>query len=611
MNITIGNWVNGEKPVRVNLETLLASRMLITANSGGGKSYCLRGQIEAMAGHVQQVLIDTDGEFASLREKFDFVICAPKGGDAVAHPKTAALLCRKLLETKVSAIIDISELVVKDRHQFVRIFLETLMNLGKQYWSPLVLHLDEAHIYCPEKGQGESEASEAVIDLACRGRKRGFCLVAATQRLSKLRKDAAAELLNRLIGRTGLDVDVKRAAFELGMAPAQAQQSLPHMEPGSFFAYGPAIARTIQMMQTIEVQTTHPKPGVARVKDLPKPTPAVKAVLPQLADLQKESEEEARTLQDLRNQVSQQNHEMRGLRRELEKAQAAPAPKADPQQMQALRAKVRQLQSVVGALMKFVVKVQTTGYDDSQKALIGQAVQDAVSKVMARVESVAESHRKKIHQLQDEAKAIVQRAEALLDEKVELEVHVQPQPATNVRVRERTVAPLKEEGRVFEMDSGGGDPNFQPTDAQRRILNALAWLEHKGIEVASKDMLSAVAKYRGGAYRNNLGALRTAGAIAYVESGVCLTTMGRAHAHHPGNDGRSLADHWLSFVTNPQRKILEALIEVGEPMYIDELSEKIEYRGGAFRNNIGALTTMGAIYRPAPGKVTVTRNVVP
>lgn len=56
-----------------------------------------------------------------------------------------------------------------------------------------------------------------MIDLATRGRKRGYCLALATQCLSKLRKDAAVEMINKLIGRTGLDIDVKRAGDDLGL----------------------------------------------------------------------------------------------------------------------------------------------------------------------------------------------------------------------------------------------------------------------------------------------------------------------------------------------------------------------------------------------------------
>jgi DNA helicase HerA-like ATPase len=82
---------------------------------------------------------------------------------------------------------------------------------------------------------GKAESTIAVIDVATRGRKRGLALVAATQRLSKLHKDVAAELLNKLIGRTGLDVDVKRAAAELGLTAREAVSVLRDLQPGEFY----------------------------------------------------------------------------------------------------------------------------------------------------------------------------------------------------------------------------------------------------------------------------------------------------------------------------------------------------------------------------------------
>ncbi len=75
----------------INLPVLLESRALIQANSGAGKSWTLRRILEQTASGVQQLVIDPEGEFASLREKFDYIVCAPHDADAVATPQTAAL----------------------------------------------------------------------------------------------------------------------------------------------------------------------------------------------------------------------------------------------------------------------------------------------------------------------------------------------------------------------------------------------------------------------------------------------------------------------------------------------------------------------------------------
>src|SRR5437879_6448810 len=158
--------------VHIDLPTLLDTRLLVQANSGGGKSWLLRRILEQSHGNVQHIIIDLEGEFATLREKFDYVL-AGKDGDTPADPKSAALLARKLLELNVSAIIDLYELHYQDRKHFVRLFLESMINAPKDLWHPCLVVIDEADKFCPEKEQ--SEASSAVIDLATLGRKRTCC----------------------------------------------------------------------------------------------------------------------------------------------------------------------------------------------------------------------------------------------------------------------------------------------------------------------------------------------------------------------------------------------------------------------------------------------------
>ena len=78
-----------------------------------------------------------------------------------------------------------------------------------------------------------------------RGRKRGFCGILATQRISKLHKDAAAEANNKMIGRSALDVDMKRSADELGFSGRDDQHRLRTLKPGEFFCFGPALSDTV------------------------------------------------------------------------------------------------------------------------------------------------------------------------------------------------------------------------------------------------------------------------------------------------------------------------------------------------------------------------------
>jgi hypothetical protein len=288
--------------VKCDLQKLIDTRALIQANSGGGKSHTLRRLLEQTHGKVQQLVIDPEGEFSSLREKGDYILAAKTGGDTAADPRAAKLLAERLLQLGVSAILDIYELKAHERIRFVRAFLEALVDAPKTLWHPALVVVDEAHVFCPQ--QGEAESAGAVIDLCTRGRKRGFSAILATQRLSKLHKDAAAELNNKLIGRTGLDVDRKRAGEELGFTTKEQLLSLRQLEPGHFYAFGPALSLEVVEVQVGPVQTTHPKAGSRIAFTPPPPTDAVKALLPQLADLPAEVEQKQRTEAELKKDLA-------------------------------------------------------------------------------------------------------------------------------------------------------------------------------------------------------------------------------------------------------------------------------------------------------------------
>ena len=331
--------------------------MLVQSNSGGGKSWALRRLLEQTASCVQQIVIDVEGEFTTLRERFDFIIGAPQDGDAAAIPQTAAVLARKLRELRVSAILDIHDLKAHERQSFVRKFLDALIHAPREHWHPALLVLDEAHLFAPEHGKAESTG--AVIDVATRGRKRGLALVAATQRLSKLHKDVAAELLNKLIGRTGLDVDVKRAADELGMEDGAGGRLRPaDVQPGEFYAFGPALTRTVTRLKIGSVLSTHPKVGDRLAIKTPAPSQKVRALLQALGNLPREAEAEALTLDELRAENT-------GLRRQLAAARKSQQGVSETE---------------VAARIAAAVDAATQGYQQHLREIVSLAEQGLTAK---------------------------------------------------------------------------------------------------------------------------------------------------------------------------------------------------------------------------------------
>ena len=298
MRLVIGE-VNG-KPIGFDLETLVRTRLLIQADSGGGKSWLIRVLLEQAFGKIQTIVIDPEGEFSTLREKFPFVLVG-KGGETPADPRSAELVAHRLLELNASAICDLYELKTSTKHEWVRIFVQALVDAPKDLWHQVLVIVDEAHLFCPEKG--ESQAAGAMIDLATRGRKRGFCAVWATQRLAKLDKDASSELQNRLIGPTFEDVNRKRAAEVLGILKSDEREffrQIQLLEPGNFYALGRAISTDRVLVKIRGVQTSHPEIGNAKHAAAPppapldsdreNPTPEPGAVLPQASENRRPAE---------------------------------------------------------------------------------------------------------------------------------------------------------------------------------------------------------------------------------------------------------------------------------------------------------------------------------
>ncbi len=295
--------------VKIDLEKLIESRMLIQGNSGSGKSGAIRKLIEEVSGKVPVIVLDIEGEFATLREKHDFILFG-KDGDFPIHIKYADKLCEMICENNVSAVIDLYELKMHERILFVRRFLEKLINLPKKYWTSKLCVIDEAHLFCPEKGKAES--ADAVIDICTRGRKRGICAVLATQRLSKLNKDAAAELKNKLIGNTGLDIDMKRASDEIGFNSKDEYNSLRQLSTREFYAFGPAISNQVEKVFIKDCATSFPTRG--GLSEVPKPSTKVLKEFDKFKDLPQEAEKELTTLADYKKELGNAKREITKLK---------------------------------------------------------------------------------------------------------------------------------------------------------------------------------------------------------------------------------------------------------------------------------------------------------
>jgi hypothetical protein len=544
--------------LHVDLDELIYSRALVQANSGGGKTNALRQLLEETHGRVQHFVITPEDELNTLREKFDYVLVAARGGDLVASVRTAAMLCRRLVELGASAVIDVSELPAStprgkpptDRNEFVRLFLTELMNLPRALWRPILVVLDEAHHFAPEKGFGESVATDAVIDLCTRGRKRGFCAVLATQRLAAVHKACVAELNNKLIGRTGLDVDVTRAAKELGLSPKDAWEVLPKLEKGEFFVFGPAISVTKERVRTrFPLLTASPKRGSFGAA--PPPPPAkVKAMLAQLADLPQEAEKQERTLETL-------EQENRSLRAELERAkEAQPAPKVDVVEVPVITASDRE------TLKGFFERAsEDLKHAEAKFGAIAGALQMFGEKVQHK--AAPQAHRPAISP---------------------------PPPRPKPTSAEATRAPSSSLPKGARDMLLGLAQTFRPSLSRR--------------EVATLAGIKATT----GTFRTYISFLKTNGLVEVSGDQLTITAAGLAAigGRPPARTTDEIVATWAPKLPGSARVMLQALIEAfPRPLSREALAQRasISESTGSFRTYLSLLRTRGLAENTADGVV--------
>ncbi len=252
----------------LDLEELLATRLLVQGNSGSGKSHLLRRLIEQSAPWVQQAIIDPEGDFVSLADSFGHVVV-----DAATVTESALqMIGGRVRQHRVSIILNLENLDAEAQMRHAAAFLGGLFDVERDYWFPMLVVVDEAQMFAPAvAGEVSDEARKASLgamtNLMCRGRKRGLAGIIATQRLAKLAKNVAAEASNFLMGRTFLDIDMARAADLLGMERRQAE-TFRDLLRGHFVALGPALARRPLPIRIGDV-VTQPRAGSPRLLPMP------------------------------------------------------------------------------------------------------------------------------------------------------------------------------------------------------------------------------------------------------------------------------------------------------------------------------------------------------
>ncbi len=569
---SVGKVVKTQKPFQIDLPILLESRLLVQSNSRGGKSYFLRKLLEQTHGKVQQIVIDIEGEYSTLREKFDYLLVG-QDGDIPIQVRSAELLAKKLLETKVSAILDLYELKSYERISFVKNFLEAMIDSKKHLWHPVLVIVDEAHIFCPEAKSGQAESTSAVIELASRGGKRGYCAVLATQRPAKLHKDASAECNNKFIGRASQDIDMKRGSAELGFTTREQMLSLRKLKPGEFYAFGTAIFPDVQKVKIDKVQSTHPESGSGKIYSAPQATDKIKNILKKLVDLPQKAEEELKEKKDFVKKINE-------LKSENRKLKAGQPKEISKQELERIKQKGFQQG----------VNQTTTEFKKTHHKMEGiiKLLESRIKSACTSLMSISN------FQVPELPKTSVPNNDTLSYPDM-----FKPRPAPSVTTTIPVVIRNHEDQEIPDNNLGR---------CEKSIYSFLVNNPHKFFD---KKMVGLFTNYspKSGGFNNSISRLNSLGVIKKKGHILQVTTLGIEDAERLLGNDRNLhkqftINGWIQKLPRCSSIIFKELLENPEETYSKEhLGEITGYAhtSGGFNNSLSQLASLGLIVKGSDG----------
>lgn len=563
MSTKIGKLLARHKPLRLDIDALIETKLAVQANSGGGKSNTLRLLAEVIGRTMPFFFIDPEGEFSTLRTCLDLVVVG-EGGELAASVKNAGELAVRLLEKGVSAVIDLYDLTPKDRRAYVAAFVRNLIAAPRHLWKPMMVFVDEFDMFCPETARSGSDlvSTEPMIELMTLSRKRGFGVALATQRISKINKDALAPVNNYLLGRASLDVDYKRAGEILGLDKESARR-MRELKRGQFYAFGPAFRHDgVEQAYVNKAESPPPKSGLGRRRRVPRPSNVIRAIIPSLAALAKSKDpNDVNTVDAARERIAVLNHEL--VKAQRVKPQAAPVlTKTTVKQVKMPHREVR-------ALALKIARKAVTASRDSYVASARKASQEFQEWWVGMPRPVVNFDPPSVS-VEDCEKAFHSPVtNTMLGRKV-TKVLVLPDKKTA-----RAVKPVAKDNE----GAASGDDGVLPK-GERAILTACAMYEG-GI---NRKELVVHTGYKVSARTAYTSRLKSKGLIEDCNGNIAATAAGLEALgdFEPLPTGNALLEWWRPRLPSGECKILDVVLAAHpEGLTRDEIGEQTDYKVSA------------------------------
>lgn len=555
----------------------------IVATKGKGKTYLLTVLAEEILGTgVQLVLLDVVGVCWGLRSNaagdgdgYPILILGGEHADAPLDPKSGAAVADFLIETRQSAVLDLSEMSGAEMSRFARDLAERLYHKNPR--RPLHLMCDEVDQFAPQKPIGPEALTLGAFDkLVRRGRAKGIGFSFATQRPAVVHKNILTQVSALVMMGLGAPQDLAAVDAWLAGNASEAERreaiaSLPLLEQGEAYVYSPGWLGELQRIRVRTKRTydSSRTPEVGEELLLPSAQAAVDlgALAERFGALMETAEEDA------------------------------------PEKLQA---RIRELEQQVRA------KTGQAAVPEAEVAArISAAVDEATKELLA--------HNRQLKHLMDEVQeglrnalkhaelaAYVQTEEPAADDGDWLDTVppvATPDPAPRAKRPKPKAPPEAGDGEEVDPLEGMGRP----------ILRTVAALQSRGVEHPKLRHVGAILdrSSESGHFRAKVRALVAAGRAT-----VAYGRISTAEIILPPHELPSLADvhrMWIDRTGGIKGEILSAALSAYPgSVPLRTIAERLDKssESGHFRKQVRELVRSGLVTTSA-GKVTATDALFP
>ena len=180
--------LDADQNLKLELTDFIGESVAVLGIKGSGKTNSAAVIIEELVGTLPLTIIDLEGEYWGLKERFDILVVGDsEHADLPASPAQAAALATFSITEGVSVILDMSNQFGDKADTFLVEYFKTLFRVAGSLRKPYQVIVEEAHEYVPQSGS--HPVKEILTRIALRGRKRGLGLITISQRSAKVNKD--------------------------------------------------------------------------------------------------------------------------------------------------------------------------------------------------------------------------------------------------------------------------------------------------------------------------------------------------------------------------------------------------------------------------------------